>query len=77
MKDTYIQSESQTLDFVKEAAAFFGKNEKHSTYTKDDIAEGCLFAMRFGQFNDCIIVFKLDDYFEPIKFKEVAELREK
>jgi len=71
MKMTYLQDEECIVEFAKRAAINFAKNPQHYTYTDGDIRSGFLFAMRFGLGDDCVVVFRIADDFEPVNFQEL------
>ena len=58
------------VEFVEEAAHHFEAHPDHTTYTRGDIEPGCLFALRWGMFEDCVVVFKLAEDFEPLNFTQ-------
>ena len=63
MKHVHLDEAESRLQFVKRAAEDFEKNPIHSTF--GDIMPGRYFAVRWGMDNDCILVFKIDEEFEP------------
>lgn len=75
MHHTTIKDEQDRIDFVTRAAKRFAREPELKTYTDGDIEPGCLFAVRWGLGNDCVLVFKLDELFTPINYGQViAEL---
>lgn len=66
MKHVTLAEEEEKQAFVKRAAAHFAKNEKHWSYTDKAITAGCLFAMRWGLSDDCVLLFKVDENLEPV-----------
>jgi len=70
MRHTYLAEADAQIAFVKSAADHFSAHPEHSTYTDGEIKSGCLFAVRWGLRNDCVLAFKLDEYFEPIVYGE-------
>lgn len=69
MRMTTTTNDQALSDFAKRAADFFAKDIKHTTFTDKDIEADCLFAVRWGGGNDCVLVFKLDECFEPIVYQ--------
>lgn len=67
----HVESELETIEFAKKAGAHFASNPQHWTYTDGDIVAGCLFAMRYGLGNDCVVVFRLDEGFIPVNFQQL------
>lgn len=70
MKMVYMPKDDEVREFAKEAAKRFAQNKEHHTYTHSDIEAGCLFAMRYGWNDDCVVVFRLDEDFEPINYQQ-------
>ena len=73
MRMIRMEEEIKIREFALNAARDFNKNKEHRTYTNAEIKQGCLFAMRFGLDDDCIIIFKLDEDFEPINYQQILE----
>ena len=73
MKMTYMKDDCEVRDFAKIAAKSFANNDKYITFTDSDIKAGCLFAMRSGLGNDCVVVFRLDEDFEPINYQQLVK----
>lgn len=67
----YMEEMDEVKEFAKRAAKKFADNNHLSTYTDDVIEPGCLFAVRWGLGNNCVVVFRLDEDFEPINFQEL------
>jgi hypothetical protein len=73
---TTVGEQADLLDFANEAAACFAKNETCWTFTRSGrIKPGELFAMRWGMGNDCVLVFRIDDNFEPVNFQQAITRR--
>jgi hypothetical protein len=70
---TSIEKENDVLDFVSLAKAAFEKNEKLATFTIGEIENGCLFAVKWGSGDDCILVFQLNSGFEPRIYQHVMD----
>ena len=73
MKYVTYESEMSILEFTNRATDHFESNKKSVTYTHSDIVAGCLFATRWGLSDDCILVFRLDDDFEPMNFQQIIK----
>lgn len=73
MRMVYIDEEYEVKEFAQKAAKYFADHDEHTTFTDSDIEAGCLFAMRYGFFNDCVVVFRLDDVFEPVNYQELIK----
>jgi hypothetical protein len=66
----------EELAFVKMAAKYFSENKQCHTFTKKDITTGCLFAVRWGLLDDCVVVLRLDDNHEPKIYANVIKREE-
>ena len=73
MNQTTTKEQINILNFTENAKKYFNENAQCETY--GDIRCGELFAMRWGLLDDCILVFRIDENFEPIIFKQ--ELNER
>lgn len=71
---TSIEQEKELISFVEKAALCFLKSDKFSTYTESgNILPGDLMAVRWGLGNDCIMVFRISDDFEPRVYQQVIK----
>lgn len=68
---THVKQE--WMDFAKLAAENFTKHPKNNTFTKGNIEAGCLFAVRWGLGDDCVLVFQLDFMYEPLIFTQIIK----
>jgi len=73
MRITTINKDFEHSEFAKRAADYFIKHDEVHTYTDGDIESGCLFAMRFGMDRDCVLIFEIDEDFEPIIFTNIIQ----
>ncbi len=73
MRMTFLTNEEETIKFAKMAANDFEKNPQHMSFTLGEIEPGCLFALRYGLGDDCVLVFKLDESFEPVNFQNLVQ----
>lgn len=72
MRMTHINAEEATADFAKRAADLFHNDPRKHTFTDSGrLVPGELFAIRWGMGNDCVVVFRIDEDFEPINFQEL------
>jgi len=74
MQQKTISSELETIEFVKRAAKCFFEDEKIATYSDDTLSSGNLFAVRWGLGEDCVLVFRLSEDFEPVIFAQAVRL---
>ena len=75
MKQVYLAERKEEESFALEAAKHFEKHPEHSTYTAKEVEAGCYFAVRWG-FEDGVLVFKLDESFEPQNYCNVIKQQE-
>lgn len=73
MKHIYLENKKEEEEFVLKAAKHFKEKPEHNTLTLNDIKEGCWFAMRWGMDRNGVVVFKLDEDFEPTNYLEVIK----
>ena len=72
MRMVHLSEEHEAEEFAKRAANRFAKEEKIATFTDGEIEPGCFFALRFGLGDDCVVVFKLDENFEPTNYQQLV-----
>lgn len=70
MKQVTLSELEEQQTFVKEAAAYFAKNADKWSYTTGPIVAGCLFALRWGMGDDCVLLFKIDENLEPTIYSQ-------
>ena len=58
------------IEFARRAAKDFEEHPEHSSY--GDLEPGSLLALRWGLGNDCVYVFKLDEYFVPTNYMNIV-----
>lgn len=73
---TTINGELERIAFARKAADSFAKNQKFFTYTDGDIVPGCLFAVRWGLGEDCVLVFRVDPECEVVNFQQAVRNQE-
>ena len=71
MRLVCVSEDDEVRKFAKEAAKHFAIHEEHYTYTSGDIDAGCLFALRWGLGDDCVLIFRLDEDFEPTNYQQL------
>jgi len=54
------------IEFAKVAMKWFIEHPEHTTFTEKEPDDGCLFAVRWGMGQDCVLVFTVGD--EPIVY---------
>lgn len=75
MRVAYIYQEEEIHAFVQKAGAHFEANPEHATFTDGEIEPGCLFGVRWGLGDDCVLVLRLDDAFAPVIYGQVFRPR--
>ncbi len=71
MRHIYMSSVKEEIGFVEKAAKHFAEHPEHNTYTDGEIVSGGMFAVRWGLGDDCVLVMKLDDSFEPTVYGQL------
>lgn len=72
MRMVYASEEIERLEFARKAAQHFAENPGHNTYTDGEIEPGCLFGLRWGLSDDCVLVIKLHDYEAPVNYQNLV-----
>lgn len=70
---TTVAEEQERISFAKRAAEHFAKHPEHYTFTGGDIVPGCLFAVRWGIGDDCVLVFRVDPDCEVVNFQQAVQ----
>ena len=68
---THIKPE--WIEFANKAARKFEENPSFTTVTIGEIEAGCLFAVKWGLGDDCVLVFQLDNIYEPAIFTQIIK----
>lgn len=76
MQMYYETEETEKLEFARKAAAHFAENPQDVTFTVKGVEKGVYMALRWGMGDDCVLVVKLDEYFEPVNYAQFID-REK
>lgn len=72
MINIYICADNAKKAFALEAAKAFAENDKLTTYSDSGtIEKGEYFAIRWGLDRNCVVVFKIDEFEEPINYMEL------
>ena len=70
MRNVYPNAVKEHLAFAEEAGRHFVAHPEHWSYTRGEIAEGELIALRWGLAEDCVLVFPIGE--DPTVYAEVA-----
>ena len=73
MRMVYVSEDNEVRDFAKKAAMVFASHKDVYTYTSMGIEAGELFAVRFGSCDNCVVVFRIDEDFEPINYQQLID----
>lgn len=73
MRMTNLEEQQEKLEFVKKAAECFKNNPSYTSYTSGRIVPGCLFALKYGLFDDYVVVFRIDEDSLVENFKHVID----
>ena len=73
MRIAHMSEDDEVRDFAKKAAMFFAKYKECHTYTNIGIEADELFALRFGSCDNCVVVFRIDENFEPINYQQLID----
>ena len=73
MRMVHLAEINEEKDFALRAANHFANNPTWFTFTDEQIVPGCLFAIRYGIGNDCVVVLKLDDFHEPANYQQLIK----
>lgn len=71
MISTTAEQVEAELAFARKAAAHFAVHDLHSSY--GDLKPGSLLALRWGLGNDCVLVVRLDENFEPCNYQQLIK----
>ena len=70
MKMTSFKDLDDKVSFATAAKDHFRHNPKSITFSKHGQPEpGEFYAVRFGLDNDCVVIFKIDEYEEILNFQ--------
>lgn len=68
---TTVSEEETLMVFAKKAAQDFKDHPDHASY--GEIGEGNFLALRWGMGNDCVLVLKQDEYWQPVNFQGLVK----
>jgi hypothetical protein len=72
MRMISLSSQEEELLFARESAKDFKEHPEHCTY--GNIEKGGFLALRWGMGNDCVLVLKLDEYYEPTNYQRLVKV---
>ena len=77
MRQVRVDELNEEIAFAEKAAKKFAENNELSTLTESEILPGCLFAVRWGLDNDCVVVLKIDECHEPKNYSNLVRKYQK
>jgi hypothetical protein len=69
MKMVYWSDLEEEMAFAQRAAKHFAEHPEHSSF--GDLKPGSFLALRWGIGNDCVVILKLDEHFEPTNYQQL------
>lgn len=75
MRMVRVEEEMEQIRFAERAARYFALHPECQSFSDLDIKPGCLIALRWGLDDDCVLVLKLDDQFEPTNYQNIINVR--
>lgn len=75
MRIVNAEHEMKRIQFAEKAARYFALHPECYSFSDVDLSPGCLLAMRCELDDDCVLVLKLDDYFEPTKYQNIISVK--
>lgn len=72
MRLTTVSDIEAQLAFAKEAADYFAAHPGKYSFGK--IEPGEYLALRWGGGDDCVLVLKQDELFEPVNYRRIIEV---
>lgn len=73
MRQYYQYKEDEKLTFANEAKVYFESHPESITYGKEGPQQGKFYALRWGMDQNCILVFKIDEYDEIVNYCEFID----
>lgn len=72
MRMTTVSDTEDQLAFAKKAADYFATHP--GKYSFGAIEPGEYLALRWGGGDDCVLVLKQDDFFQPVNYTRIIEV---
>lgn len=70
MEHKLMTTAKEEIAFVERAAAKFSEKPEMATYTDQPVSAGCLFAVRWGSADDCVLLLRLEAEYPPTVYGE-------
>ena len=74
MRGTTLAAVDAEREFAVKAAQHFTEHPEHSSF--GDIEKGGLIALRWGLGDDCVLILKLDEGYEPTNYHQIIKKKE-
>lgn len=71
MRVTSVSEQQEIIAFAERAAQDFAKDPNMTSF--GTIGGGAFLALRWGLGNDCVLVLKQDECFEPVVFGQIIK----
>ena len=75
MRMVKVEDEMEQIRFAEKAARYFALHPECQSFSDIDLSPGCLLALRWGIGDDCVLVLKLDDQFEPTIYQNIINVK--
>lgn len=75
MRMVKVEDEMEQIRFAEKAARYFALHPECQSFSDIDLSPGCLLALRWGIGDDCVLVLKLDDQFEPTNYQNIINVK--
>ena len=75
MRTVKVEEEMEKISFAERASRYFALHPECLSFSDADIVPGCLLALRWGLGDDCVLVLKLDDHFEPTNYQNIIRVK--
>lgn len=75
MRMVKVEDEMEQIRFAEKAARYFALHPECQSFSDIDLSPGCLLALRWGIGDDCVLVLKLDDQFEPTNYQNIIRAK--
>lgn len=75
MRMVRVEEEMEQIRFAERASRYFSLHPECQSFSDADIVPGCLLALRWGLDDDCVLVLKLDDQFEPTNYQNIIRAK--
>lgn len=75
MRSVYLQEQRDESAFIEKAARYFEEHPQAKSFAENDPEPGEPLALRWGPDRNCIVLVKLDQYFEPRNYQNAIRAK--